>query len=515
MFRGCFSILCAGFLACNGSDAVQPVTDGPGVAPADGMGSAQAPAGSLPWDSAAEPSSAAPEGPSPSAAPAGAVPAAAAAAPEEQPVAAPLDPNTDDGAEDNVPGDAVPGDAVAPDNAAEDNAAENNAAENNAAENNAAENNAAPTETPPVEEAAAGPIDTTPRTVNASDPNIQYFGRIDFSDPAVAVYAAPGVTVTARFRGDAISALLGDEFRYGSERSFHDVIVDGQLTRQIAPEGGVGEYELASGLTPGEHTVSIVKRTQAMLGKALFRGFKVGGQLMAPPERPALKIEFIGDSITAGEGADAVNGSPDCKRNAFGMVTDAGWGQPFHDANASYGVVTARALGAEYHLTAVSGIGLVRNYSTADTQTMPVVYDRIFVEEPASPLFDHARFVPDIVVIALGTNDFSGGNAPRPNLEVGTYTNAYAQFISRVRNNFPNAEIFALTSQLLAGAPANDLRSAVAGAVQRANASGDTKVHSFVTAQVGGQGCTGHPNAAQHAQLAAALTTEIRAVLGL
>lgn len=479
MFRRYLPVVCVAIgLACNATDAERPVQENPALSPTEGMPPVEAPSDGTAGGPPADPSSAPLDGTTPAA---GGTPPAGTT-PEQDPASATLDPSMTEPAGDP------------------------------------ANENPAP-EAAPSEDPATGPIDTTTRTFGPDDPNIQYSGRVDFSDPTAAVYASPGVSVTVRFRGNAISALLGDEFRYGSERGFHDVIVDGLVVGQVALEPGVDRYQLASGLTLGQHTVSLVKRTQAMLGKSLFRGFEIDGELVAPPERPALAIEFIGDSITAGEGADAVNGSSDCKQNAFGMVTDAGWGQPFHNADASYAVVTARALGAEYHLTAVSGIGLVRNYSTADTQTMPVVYDRTFVEEPASPVFDHTRFIPDIVVIALGTNDFSGGDAPagnpRPNLDVGTYLNAYAEFVSRVRADFPNAEIFALTSQLLGGAAASDLRSAVTGAVQRANANGDARVHSFVTAQVAGQGCTGHPNAEQHAELARALTAEIRSVLGL
>jgi lysophospholipase L1-like esterase len=367
-----------------------------------------------------------------------------------------------------------------------------------------------------------GPVDTTLHAFEADDPNIVYSGRVDFSDAKQPTYSAPATTISVRFNGDSISALLGDEFRYGSERSFYDVIVDGQVVSKLTTDPALGKYELASGLTPGAHSISLVKRTQAQLGKGIFRGFEVNGTLLAPAAAPSLKFDFIGDSVTAGEGADAVNGSAECGQNAAG--TTGGWGQPFHNADLSYAVLASRALGAEYQLTAVSGIGLVRDYSQKyDARTMPEVYDLTFVEEMTSPTWDHTRYVPDVVFIALSTNDFSKGDAlptaPRPQLDVAMYRDAYVAFVTKLRGYYPNAEIFALTSQLLDDAnppgAATAASTALTQAVAQLNTAGDAKVHFFMTTRVAGRACSGHPDAAQHQQLADELTAELRRVLGL
>lgn len=144
----------------------------------------------------------------------------------------------------------------------------------------------------------------------------------------------------------------------------------------------------------------------------------------------------------------------------------------------------------------------------------------------ATILWGHARYTPDVVVVALSTNDFSPGDAPagqpRAKLDVGMYTDAYVQFVSKLRGLYPEAEIFALTSQLLSdGSPdasyrsATDLQTAVTNVAQRFNAQGDSKVHSFVTMRVSGLGCSGHPNVQQSEQLGQQLAAEIRSVLGL
>jgi hypothetical protein len=81
---------------------------------------------------------------------------------------------------------------------------------------------------------------------------------------------------------------------------------------------GVGEFILpiaairgegASNLPNTEHTLTLVKRTEASIGSCQFLGFELGGELLPAPARPARRIEVIGDSICCGTGDEAVNES--------------------------------------------------------------------------------------------------------------------------------------------------------------------------------------------------------------
>jgi lysophospholipase L1-like esterase len=340
------------------------------------------------------------------------------------------------------------------------------------------------------------------------------------------------VYISARFSGSTVAVLLEDQFKWGNNRSFFDVTVDGELQPKLAPELGVTRYLVAENLPAGEHTIVIAKRTEASIGRAIFLGLEVDGELLAPPPKPELKIEFIGDSITAGAGVEAADGSADCSAPAM-PGADGGWGQPINNANATYAAVAARELGAEYHLTAVSGIGLVRNYSSSfDARPMPEVYDLTFPEMIEGntwdmTVWDTSAFVPDVVVVTLGTNDFSPGDNPpenpRPNMQVADYVAAYEAFLATLRADYPDAELYALSSPMLGnGWPqmtdtfADDLRAAVAQVAADLNAAGDARVHAFVTTQLSpGLGCGTHPNVAQHEMLGLELAAELRTTLGL
>src|SRR5580658_5571670 len=54
-------------------------------------------------------------------------------------------------------------------------------------------------------------FDGGPRTYGPYDPHIQYVGRIDSSDPAGPWFAESATYVTAKFRGNTVSALIHDE----------------------------------------------------------------------------------------------------------------------------------------------------------------------------------------------------------------------------------------------------------------------------------------------------------------
>ena len=158
---------------------------------------------------------------------------------------------------------------------------------------------------------AAG-IPTGPQTdYGADDPNILYSGRVDFTDPTAPQFSAPGVTIRANFHGNSPAIKLKDSRESGNPNYF-DVLVDDQPPVKIRPTLLSTTYPLAVQLADGDHTVTVTKRTEAAIGYATFLGFKFGGSILPPPAAAAHKLEIIGDSITAGAGTEAVDGSAQC-----------------------------------------------------------------------------------------------------------------------------------------------------------------------------------------------------------
>jgi lysophospholipase L1-like esterase len=370
--------------------------------------------------------------------------------------------------------------------------------------------------TPDLAQTETRASDTTLRSCLPDDPDILYTGRIDFSDARVPKFSAPGVYIQARFRGTGVSVRLSDEFQYGTNRNYYDAVIDDSKVVKIAPTptSSSNTYPIASDLANTEHTLTLVKRTEASIGFGQFLGFELNGEILPAPARPRRRMEFIGDSITCGTGDEAENNSPQC--------TEDGWGQPYNNVRVAFGPVIAKTYGAEYQISAVSGIGLVRNYSFQyDPRPMPEVYDLLYFEQNQSPLWDPARYVPDAVVIGLGTNDFSPGDSDRPKMDVNTFVAAYIQFVATLRGYYPKADIFCVSSPMLGDhwpdpsyQSATDQKTAITKVVDELNGRGDGKVHKFFVYPLSGGGCGTHPTADQHALLANQLGTYIASVMG-
>lgn len=164
----------------------------------------------------------------------------------------------------------------------------------------------------------------------------------------------------------------------------------------------------------------------------------------------------------------------------------------------------------------------MRNYSFQyDARPMQEVYDSLFFEQTDSPAWDPKLFVPDVLVIALGSNDFSPGDSDRPIMMVDDFASAYVQFINKLRKDFPEAVIILATSPILGDnwpiaeyKSATDQKTAIAKVVDQMNQSGDAKVYKFLLIPIVGMGCGSHPNIEQHQAMAEQMGRIIASVMG-
>ena len=281
--------------------------------------------------------------------------------------------------------------------------------------------------------------------IDANNPKIQYTGRIDFTNSLQPQYSFPGVSIKTRFNGTGISAIIHD---YGSDgvgtTNYYKVIIDNSIVlEQLKMNNGKHTYILASNLALSNHTVEIIKITEGASGVSSFIGFKVTGgnqNALDLPDKPNKRIEFIGDSWTCGYGnlSQFATGSA--------SMANSGYVAKNEDNYYAWGPITARALGAEYHVTAISGKGLYRNNWDQDntgnaTGTLPKNYDNI-IEDNNSISYDHS-FHPDIVSIHLGTNDMAaeGEVGQSAMLDDVAFQNTYKNFIDEILSHHPCANV--------------------------------------------------------------------------
>lgn len=289
------------------------------------------------------------------------------------------------------------------------------------------------------------------------------------------LYQWPGAHFEAAFSGDSIV------FGVGQGRQILNVTVDGEpVSRMVAPNPG--RYRIA-GLAEGEHTVRVDVVSELVGGSAGFGGFLTtpgsGGQVASRPDR---QIEFIGDSHTVGYGVRSA--TRDCTANEIWAATDN---------SLTYGPLTAGRLEAEYQINAISGRGVTRNYNGVFERTLPQAY--------RYDTFDRSRIArdpdwrPQVVVINLGTNDFStplreGEQWPTREALREDFSASYVRFVMALHERYKGAYFILLTPPSEGG----EIAWATDEAARRLTERGEIRLALLRLPVMELTACDGHPS---------------------
>jgi len=352
-----------------------------------------------------------------------------------------------------------------------------------------------PSATSPTDASATDDADTSAEsdssdestTGEPTEPAIHWIGRRDDSDPMRVRMGWSGVGFVVRFDGTGASVTLDDAAGWWT------VVIDGEVQPPLTTGPGEQSHPLAAGLPAGEHVIEMYRRTEGSFGASTFVDVALEGELLPPPA-VGRRIEVIGDSITCGYG----NEGPDEFCN-FSADTENHY--------LSYGAVAARMVGAEVVTVAWSGKGMVNNYGDDTFEPMPQIYDRRIASEPDAWDFS---WQPDVVVINLGTNDFSTDGDPGE----GEFVAAYVAFLEHLRSVYPDAFLLPI-APMLGGDEATMVNGYIQSAIDMRAGAGDTNM-AFADVNVDpiGWGCDYHPSVATHAAMAELLADELALHLG-
>ncbi|HEX5167881.1 MAG TPA: SGNH/GDSL hydrolase family protein [Cyclobacteriaceae bacterium] len=327
--------------------------------------------------------------------------------------------------------------------------------------------------------------------IPAYDRSIQYTGRIDFSDPKKPRFWLPGVYIRAAFKGKDITLLVNDENPGGDTFNYLEIVIDDAAPYRIQTTGQTNKIIVGKDLSKGRHTITVCKNTESNIGYLEFIGFKCK-KILPPPPKPSRKLEFIGNSITCGTGVDL--STVDCGKGRW---------HDQHNAYMSYGPRVARALNAQWHLCAYSGIGLTRSCCNLP-MIMPEVYDKVNMKDNTIP-WNFQRYQPDAVTICLGQNDGIQDSA--------TFCGAYVKFIETIRGHYPNTTIICLTSPMANEQLVAAQKNYLSGISDYMNSHGDDKVDKYFFSRSWNTGCDGHPDMNDHAAIAGELQNFLKGKL--
>lgn len=342
-------------------------------------------------------------------------------------------------------------------------------------------------------EVGSGGTLAKPDCAPPEDLGVRLVGRYDGCSPGGVRMAWSGSGFIARFDGTGLSmSQSGSAVQY-------TVLVDSVIQPVLKTESGEQNYELASGLEPGEHVVEVYRRGEASFGATTLLAVNVtGGALLEPPARAARRIEVFGDSITCGYGNEGANAT--CP---FSADTENHY--------LSYGAILARRFDADLSTVAWSGKGVVINYGGEMSTTLPEMVERA-IPGSESSVWDYSlEPAPQVVLINLGTNDFSTENDPTPE----SFLEGYLGMLRGIRARYPEALILCTIGPLLSGPDLTKAESGIQSAVEQLTAAGDTAVFAYKM-QTGNAnpGCDWHPGLATHEAMAEELGVALSAQLG-
>jgi lysophospholipase L1-like esterase len=321
---------------------------------------------------------------------------------------------------------------------------------------------------------------STPTVLHAANPwpdEYCFNGRWDLRTAMRAVTVNSGSYVLACFSGTGLDA----SFDVSNNQPSPVLKGEGQsslptlawrIDERPWQEGEMAAtVKLAEGLNPGPHRVML-----------MVRGLAPGGRLERPlPQwlKPALRIEFLGDSIT--EGVVVQEGRA-------GVVPGMPYTWPWlADARSSYAGQTALRLGAAWRQVGFGASGLVR----AGNGGVPGALDSFNSFYAGCP---RDAWQPDVVVVNQGTNEEA--------MAAKEYQALYGRYLALLRAAYPQAKIVALRP--FCGAQAASIKAAV----EECHRVGDVNV--FYIDTTGWYQGPIHPNADASAVLADKLAQAIR-----
>ena len=337
--------------------------------------------------------------------------------------------------------------------------------------------------------ARAATTATAGTSITAADPHVARTGRSQVQPDGAVYFAYPGVGFAVAFDGTRVAMAVDAS----SDNSYVDVIVDGGKARKVHLARGAQTLVLAEGLVAGPHRVEVVNRSEAWLGKATVQRFDTDGGWLPAPALPQRKLLVMGDSVTCGEAIDRVPGAK----------KEASW----WDARATYGMLLARDLQAQVQLVCAGGRGLVRTWDNhTDQLNLPDYYQLAIADQQQPVKWDQRQYHPDLIISAIGTNDFNVG-IPDRELYVGTYVRLLRTLLA----DHPQAKIVLTEGAMLKNERKAALVEYLAETVRRV---GDPRVQAVPSTTYPGDPQDAHPTREQHAAMARDLAPQMRKVMG-
>lgn len=338
-------------------------------------------------------------------------------------------------------------------------------------------------------------------TFSPNDSFVKKVGRT-YSENGTVWFSMSGSGISFLCDGDSVTVTCLVHNSYSvpyNHRPRVIILVNGEAVADEVLDEEETEITADLSFVSGDAEVQVVKVSEAMystVGVSEIRAH-AKGDICPAPER-ALKIEFIGDSITAGYGLDEENPNA-----AFSTRTE--------NFTETYAFLASQSLAADCYAVAFSGYGVYTGFSSNGAANDYVIFNHYnstlsnFENAPDWNFYDSDS---DVVVINLGTNDASYCASQST---VDAFVGEYKRLLSVVRERNSKAYILCVLG---------DMNNSLYPAIERAVSEYQDETADFsvkcatLSFDMGTypSAIDGHPNKDSNALAAKTLESEIRSL---
>ena len=336
---------------------------------------------------------------------------------------------------------------------------------------------------------------------------IRWMGRTYYSNLKkmnMVYHTASGFEV--KFTGSKVVArIFATNYDNSTSRPFVTVVVDGDYAnqRRVALTQEYTDLVLVEGITDKEvHKITLHKSSESQDSKIGIESIETTGEFIADVDVKQYKIEFIGDSGSCG----------------FGNLSKpygSDYSTEISDGLHSFASLTGIALDADFQIFAASGWGVKASiYTNPNTVNVFDAYKNYdFNSQGATIKYNYSLFTPDLVVINLGTNDYSYIKAAETDpieyaKRLQDYKDQYKALVNFVHSIYPSAHIIMLHGLMNEG-------KVIADATNEMYAELKLTIPNLSTIEINGdgKGASNHPSAASHESISEQLVAHIKDTL--
>ena len=274
---------------------------------------------------------------------------------------------------------------------------------------------------------------------------VRWIGRTEYSAEEEKMYTyftATGFTVN--FVGTGLYVTYhATNTDSNKNRPYFVCMLDGQTAEEgtaFCLTQETHTVHVLKNLEEGEHTATILKRSEPENSLTSISEIFTDGKFEKPTAHTGLKFQIIGSSGISGHGCLGQSGEDWTTANSSSLQ--------------GFGYMAAQKFGAECQFASASGMGMVWSYR--GVSPMPETYEATGLIASYNPngstksvtahgQWNHARWVPDIVIANIGGNDWNNRiknlSGDERTAAENEFKNAVIALVTRICTLYPNVKI--------------------------------------------------------------------------